>query len=639
MTDRIIGQSFMALQLSCRGNPMRERILRDWVSFAESRNELHLLQTLPKTPKGAMIDWIRLYEEVVARGGFVHVSQHKLWSQIVARDCLNLDAMPYVIATFYQRYLFAFEEKQLFGRDMSTTGEPSTGGEKRKLEDMEKIATASELQEAQSVRGTPVPPATKKLRAQRTLHSDLGSLQALVLALDSQNPDEVHRAISLLSVLSYGNPQQLGDNDLLIDNIPGLLDALYRQLQTCKLLPYEQLMEGAREPLRATQAMRSRFLNLSNDVGQRELLDTKGLLLLNIVRNLSMIGENELPLAQHEDTCVLLILLLRSLLVAQSPTCVTTSLRRRTTAREIGDHALDILCYISKRIDFRSLNPPLKVVEIKLRPAEDRPLATTMWEKEKLTPLECVLQQLSALLRDVSTRRTVVLRVCELMCNVCRDVSLRHALSQSPTMQDPELLDRLTHLLASTRGDFARRKRYVAGGHDAMPEADDDDDMDDESDDEQDCDDGAKWPAPWENDGYPSGVGMGVVYTSADGHGNNRSNAMLPVDDEPKLDHEMRDAALEVLHRLSDCDDSAKLRLAKHPTCLTRLATLLTSCIGRPEAPRIAVATLSNISMNRDTFPYFLPIEKDLILVACSDRSVADILNNVVADVFGMHSL
>lgn len=59
----------------------------------------------------------------------------------------------------------------------------------------------------------------------------------------------------------------------------------------------------------------------------------------------------------------------------------------------------------------------------------------------------------------------------------------------------------------------------------------------------------------------------------------------------------------------------------------------------QPEASRIVVATLSNLSMNRETFRYFLSIETDLILVACSDRSVSDILNNVVADVFGMHSL
>lgn len=43
--------------------------------------------------------------------------------------------------------------------------------------------------------------------------------------------------------------------------------------------------------------------------------------------------------------------------------------------------------------------------------------------------------------------------------------------------------------------------------------------------------------------------------------------------------------------------------------------------------------------MNRASFAYFLPIERDLLLVACSDRSVSDILNNVVADVYGMHSL
>ena len=66
---------------------------------------------------------------------------------------------------------------------------------------------------------------------------------------------------------------------------------------------------------------------------------------------------------------------------------------------------------------------------------------------------------------------------------------------------------------------------------------------------------------------------------------------------------------------------------------------MLTLKCAQAEAPRIAVATLANLSMNRATFPYFLGVERDLILVACSDRSVADILNNVVADVYGMHSL
>jgi hypothetical protein len=66
MADRL-GPAVAALQLSCRGNAMRERILRDWIAFSESRGELPMLQSLPRTPKGASIDWVRLYEEVVAK--------------------------------------------------------------------------------------------------------------------------------------------------------------------------------------------------------------------------------------------------------------------------------------------------------------------------------------------------------------------------------------------------------------------------------------------------------------------------------------------------------------------------------------------------------------------------------------------
>lgn len=102
MGDRA-GASMLALQLSCRGNALRERILRDLVSFAESRGELQLLQTLPKTPKGAQIDWLRLYEEVVAKGGYQFVSQQRLWPEIAAKECMNIDIMPYVLALYYER--------------------------------------------------------------------------------------------------------------------------------------------------------------------------------------------------------------------------------------------------------------------------------------------------------------------------------------------------------------------------------------------------------------------------------------------------------------------------------------------------------------------------------------------------------
>lgn len=101
MADRA---SLLALQLSCRGNALRERILRDLVSFAEARGELHQLQNLPKTPKGATIDWLRLYEEVVARGGYQLVSRQRRWPEIVANECMGIDVMPFTLALYYERY-------------------------------------------------------------------------------------------------------------------------------------------------------------------------------------------------------------------------------------------------------------------------------------------------------------------------------------------------------------------------------------------------------------------------------------------------------------------------------------------------------------------------------------------------------
>ncbi|TMW69466.1 hypothetical protein Poli38472_001622 [Pythium oligandrum] len=626
MAERM-GPAMAALQLSCRGNVMRERILRDWIAFAETRGELALLQQLPKTPKGASIDWVRLYEEVVAKGGYRYVCRNKLWPAILSCECLNLDIMPYVLAAHYERFLLAFEEKQLFGRDLP----PSTATPtllKRPSETnsgaLEQIATTNELQEAQNVRGTPLPHANKRLKVQRTAQSELGTLHGLVLALDSQLPREVMRAINLLNVLSYGSPSQhsafahptaipMGEieNELIIDNVPGLLDALYRQLQTCCLLDAQN--DSFRDPPAAR--LRRKLLNMDEEVGQREILDGKALLLLNIVRNLSMVPENEKPLADHEDLVVFFILLLR----------------RLDRHHDIGDHVLDILCNITKRIDFLALHPPSKI-EL-WHP--DYNLSSHLWKKESVLPLECLLQSVTALFTKPHQRRSVVLRGCELLCSVTRDVALRPLLSASPSLQSPELLSRVLDLLATCRQDFRYTgiysRRRLDDGDYAMND-DDDDQTDDEPEDES-----TKWPAPWESDGLPSGVGMGIVYVTPDG---NRSAMSTDNTDEYlKLDHEMRDAALEVLYRLSDCDDAAKLRIARHPHCLPRLAGVLTSCIGRPEAARMAVAALCNLSMNRETFPYFLAIEKDLVLLMCSDRSVADILSNVVADVYGMHAL
>ncbi|TYZ63437.1 hypothetical protein PybrP1_007296 [[Pythium] brassicae (nom. inval.)] len=656
--------SFVALQLSCRGNAARERVLRDFVSFLEARGELAQLQALPRTPKGAAVDWLRLYEEVVARGGCEAVTRHKLWGAIAARDCLALDVMPFTLALYYERFLAAFEAKQLFGRDAplravpakrrsgdSASASGATSSSCRAAEDDEedragaaRVATASELQEAQNMGGTPLPPAPKRLKVQRSGQPSaaLGTLHGLVLALDAGGPAESLRALNVLSVLSFGAPGD-ADSDLLVDSVPGLLDALYRQLQTCALLPHALFRQAADGDDDVASTLRARRRLLLHTVagtddgggaaGQRELRAARGLLLLNVLRNLSMVAENEKPIADHEELCIFLILLLRAAVDQQQPQQQhAPPLPGHDAAVEIGDHALDILCNVAARVDFVALHPPAR---LELWHPHYQ-LAAHVWKKERVLPLECLLQTLAhLLLRQPPLKRAVLLRACELLCSAGRDVAVRHALATSAALRDPRLLDRVVGLLACSKGPAAAALGGIAVYDDQAMDAADDDDDDDDDDDPDDHDENSKWPAPWENDGHPSGVGMGVVYVSPEG---NRSVGAHG-DADAQIDHEVRDAALEVLFRLADAGDDAKLRIAKHPHCLFRVASVLTSCIGRPEAARIAVAILCSVSMNPATFPYFLPIERDLVLVACSDRSVSDILNNVVADVYGMHSL
>ncbi|KAI9918061.1 hypothetical protein PsorP6_012701 [Peronosclerospora sorghi] len=655
-------EALLALQLSCRGDAARESTLRDWVKFVEDRKQSHLLQQLPQTPSGAAIDWLKLYEEVVARGGFRVVSQRRQWADLVGPHGLNIKGMmPYQVAAHYDRFLRAFEEKQLFGRDGFATMEMTTSTsalKRRATKEMDDedapIATMQDLEDAEGgMGGTPLPRANKRFRAQRELQTHLGTLHNIVLALDSGLPEQVMGALNLLTVLSYGDDSGGGsyppatatatinnnatacENELLVDNVPGLLDALYRQLAECKLLPDET-------EITQEIATRIKLLNLAVEDGERELLDSKALLVLNIVRNLAIIGANEKPMAAHDELCVFLILALR---YVNNPEHRYTG--RARVAVRIGDHVLDTLCAISKRMDFLALHPPASL-EIWY---PEYHLSSHLWRRERVAPLECLLREVRRILVDRELnvqRRSVVLRVCELLTNVCRDVSLKSSLASSHALQDPVLLDRIVSLMSCCRHDFLWR-RDKQQQH-ALPqdpdrtrlETLDADVSDDEEDDDTDGDDTSRWPAPWENDGLPSGVGMGVVYVSPEGvrHTSTAAAVATAVDDDAsQLDHEMRDAALEVLVRFSDYDDAMKLRIAQHPTCMRRLAGTLLSCIGRPEAARMTVATLCNISMLRATFPYFLPIEKDLILVACSDVSVSDILNNVVADVYGMHSL
>jgi hypothetical protein len=609
-------EALLALQLSCRGDAAREATLRDWLQFAESRQEAALLQSLPKTPAGGAIDWLKLYEEVVARGGFSIVSQRQQWPEILGPNGLNIKGlMPYQLAAHYGCYLRAFEEKQLFGRDVPPS-EPSMSVLPSKRPAQEghgaPIATAQDLQDAQGgMGGTPLPKANKRFKAQRELQTHLGSLHHVVLALDSDLPEQVLSALNLLTVLSYGDgvgEQQTphhhhqnaatakandtaNENELLVDNVPGLLDALYRQLVACKLLPDEKQLQQ--------QQARRRLLNLTADDGERELLDSRALLVLNIVRNLAIVGANEKPVAAHDELCVFLILALRYVNSSDVRNCRGG---RTRAAVEIGDHVLDTLCAVSKRIDFLALHPPaaLQVWHPQYQ------LSSQLWEKERVLPLECLLRELRRILvgRELKQqRRSVVLRACELLTNVCRDVGVKKYLAASSALQDPALLNRVVALLGCSRQEFlprgSKHKRQQQA-HGFPAEADYDMDAEDSDDsDETDGDDSSRWPAPWENDGLPSGVGMGVVYVSPEGVRHTTSSPhvggahaahSVQLDDEAhQLDHEMRDAALEVLFRLSDYDDATKLRLAQHPTCMRRLAGSLLSCVGRVRSlsPRI----------------------------------------------------
>lgn len=588
----------LALQMSCRGNAGRERVLRDWMSFLEARGELSRLQRLPTTRRGAPLDWLRLYEEVAARGGFTRVSQRRQWPEVqrVLGGGASVDLLPFQLASHYQRcvarrwrsidrsvplsdvlayrFLHPFEEKQLFGRDVPSPDDGFIPVNINKrgagaANGAEAIATANELQEAASATGTPLPRALKRVKTENHHGgnaAEFGTLHGLVMALDSGLPAEVHRALNLLTILSFGDPHDnsmatANENELLVDNVPGLLDALYRQLMLCELLP---------QP--SDSPKRRHLLNKSIDIGQREILDARALLILNIMRNLSMIRENEKPMADHDELCVLLIMALRSCF-ERNP--------------EIGDHILDTLCCLSKRINFLSLHPSgdLQVWH------PHHQLSVQLWKKERILPLECLLQQLVHMLKislsigsswgilnkshfksrsrpALPSRRSVVLRVCELLNNVCRDVSLKHALSSSVALRDREFLDTVVALLACTRHEFASGKSKNQDTQFGFPidldeeldaeltstngNNDDDDDIMDETDTE-----GSRWPAPWENDGLPSGIGMGIVYVTPEGnrHVANEEDARL-------LDHEIRDAALEILFRLSNCDDEVKVRVS-----------------------------------------------------------------------------
>ncbi|RHX99187.1 hypothetical protein DYB37_002091 [Aphanomyces astaci] len=126
------------------------------------------------------------------------------------------------------------------------------------------------------------------------------------------------------------------------------------------------------------------------------------------------------------------------------------------------------------------------------------------------------------------------------------------------------------------------------------------------------------------------GADMGMVFASKGWDGEPESR---------KMDMQVRDRMVHLLYLLTDRHDVVRVAVASLPDAMRRLVGVVTSCVGRAESARLAVGVLANLSLAPATLPYFLPIEKDMALVAMSDPSLAGMLANIMADVYGMNSL
>ncbi|RHY26829.1 hypothetical protein DYB32_007242 [Aphanomyces invadans] len=389
-------------------------------------------QALPTVPDLTLniprsIDLVQLYEEVVDKGGYDAVSKNARWPSVALS--MKLKIAPTKLQALYATYewLRGFEAHQIGPkRHRDTSDEPT-----------EPIATHAEIQLTTSVRQTPLPVVTKRLKTHRNQLSDLGVMHRFVLALDSNLPDHVEWALNQLIVLSFGSPKD-PDCDLLLAHVPGLLDALLRQIHLSSTHADPSLLSSSMNP------------DDVNDVSVFEhpvMQADRTCRVLHILRNLAMVPDNQTVLASH--TAV-----------------------------------LDLL-----------------------------------------------------------------------------PVALKQSQPDMPAREAVDLL-----------WDIAVQ------GWDGEPES-------------------------------------------------------------KNIDVEVRDCMLHLLYLLTDRHDVVRVAVATLPAAMRRLVVVMTSCIGRAESARLAVGVLSNLALAPATLPYFLPVEKELVLVAMSDPSLAGMLANILVDVYGMNSL
>ncbi len=174
---------WVELQLACRGHPGKTRIFKSLLAYYQKESPHLLLQALPSIPciattspcTSRLLDLVQLYEEVVANGGAAVVSSKSIWGTIAG--AMKLQIQPSALASLYATWLERFEQHQIFGGIYtasnktnhphsstaavcsSTPGGPSSS--------CETIATHAEIQAATSIRHTPLPVVTKRLKAHR----------------------------------------------------------------------------------------------------------------------------------------------------------------------------------------------------------------------------------------------------------------------------------------------------------------------------------------------------------------------------------------------------------------------------------------------------------------------------------------
>lgn len=652
------------LRSNCHKNAGKELILSDYLEYLKSINSYKTLQSLPTHLKGTTrllpVDWIAIYEAFQANDGINKTSRTSFWRDLLQKNfsALYKDGISLSrIASIFHSHFEQFARHQIFG----STGKPIYTGtslitgdhtceDPSKDDKLERIATSIELQEAPNACGTPLPDSSKRLKSQWRMHADLGAFHSLVLALDSNVPCEVARALHALVILSCRSQHGRGDDSpiLFVYLVPGLLDALCRQLEQCEapIFPWRKAEDEFSQ-----WNGQVKCLNLSTTIQDRAILDHKALVILSIIRNLVLTSkENEKPVAEHSDIMMYCIGLIKT---------------SQAELKIPSQYALDILGRVTRRIDFYQLNPIHNAYQSSWRNVT-KPLALQLYEGEGILPLEYLLQQLHALLADQLSQtagvyqssrasKDTVLRVLNILWAIAQNSMLHDALQTSKTVEQTTFIDCIVVLVACSHTMFPSRKRRRFD-----PLENETLDMDCTSSESEEMEDGVMsneqiesfgskrhktWRTPWEKDGLPVDTfepGRIFSYTR---NAKERLHGSRHAWTEPTwnaeaeaIDWEISQAALCVLYHLSKLDRKVKVAIGKHPSCLSRIMMLLSISSNQTQQEklqRMAGGTLLNLSNCSEMNPFLWPLRKDLVQLACSSSDqVAKLLNTLLRQIW-----